>query len=421
MFPSDDSPRSRDWYKISVDSLRSLGGFLLLVALVVFGWWAYREVKPQLLRREASLVLTEAGQLLARVESEPGNEAYRSRTESARLSLEEATEAFSEGVYDRALREGKAARVLLATVLEALIHRRPVGDANFLSVRGRVEFRRGEQEIWRQATGRVVLNSGDFVKTADNGVAEIMFGDGTLYTVRPNTLFVVKSGSSLGGKEESIAMEYGWVNLSTARRPSTVTTPGAEARVEEESEGEVAIEEGGEGRFAALRGTMQVRSDAGAVQDLDTLQEVRLDPLEGLSEPRSLPDRPVGVSPQDNLEVDLTLDDTLVLEWSEVAGAEHYELQVAADRSFAESIIDADDRLGTTATLGLRAEGRFVWRVAAVDEAGSRGPWSDLLRFRVIESTVSGGVGALAGPAAAALLMSETLVSSETERTPDVR
>lgn len=413
MFPSDDSARSRDWYKVSVDTLRTLGGFLLLVALVVLGWWAYAEIKPQLVRREASLVIAEAGQLLARVESEPGHEAYRSRAETAREGLAGARTAFSDGLYDLSLRDAKASRMLLATVLEALIHRRPVGDANFLSVHGRVEFRRGEQEVWRQATGRVVLNSGDFVKTADNGVAEIMFGDGALYTVRPNTLFVVRSRTTPRGSEESIAMEYGWVNLSTARRPSTVTTPGAEARVEEQSEGEVSIEEGGESRFAALRGGLEVRTDDGSVREVGTLQEVHFDPVAGLSETRALPQRPIALGPEDNIELDLAREDRVVLAWGEVAGADHYDLQVAADRTFAENIIDADDRRSTTATLGLLAEGRFVWRVAAVDASGARGPWSELLRFRVIAS------GPLAAPGTAEESGAGASFSSESERIPN--
>ena len=71
-----------------------------------------------------------------------------------------------------------------------------------------------------------------------------MFLDGTLYTVRPNTLFMV-SGRGSGAemrREQSISMEYGWVDLNTAQGTSNVKTPGAVARVKQDSEAFVSVD-----------------------------------------------------------------------------------------------------------------------------------------------------------------------------------
>ena len=71
--------------------------------------------------------------------------------------------------------------------------RRDGGEAQFIAVQGGVEYRRGDRGDWEQARGRVTLRPGDYVKTGANGSAEIMFVDGTLYTVRSDTLFLVSS------------------------------------------------------------------------------------------------------------------------------------------------------------------------------------------------------------------------------------
>ena len=102
-----------------------------------------------------------------------------------------------------------------------------------------------------------------------------------------------------------------------------------------------------------------------------------------LSRPQRLLAAPVLVGPEDNLEATLTATGNLVLEWLPVAGAERYALQVAPTRFFVQNIIDIEDREATSATVGLQNTGNFVWRVAAFDKAGHRGPWSPIYRFRV--------------------------------------
>ena len=71
------------------------------------------------------------------------------------------------------------------------------------------------------------------------------------------------------------------------------------------------------------------------------------------------------------------------LEWTPVAGASRYALQVSKNRLFGENLIDVGDRYGTEALLALREAGNYVWRVAAYDARGSLGPWSETRKFRV--------------------------------------
>ena len=187
---------------------------------------------------------------------------------------------------------------------------------------------------------------GDYVKTSANGSAEIVFLDGTLYTVRPNTLFLVTRQAGIAGAatEQQIAMEYGWVNLNTAQRGGRVTTPRAEALVGRESDVVVSYDKASStGRFSAFRGSLEVASNAGLKRTVAELEQV-VQTGDLLSDPRRLPTAPEPEQPIDNLEVSLAAVKTLVLAWKPVDLAARYALQVSRSRLFVDNVIDVDAR-----------------------------------------------------------------------------
>jgi len=262
-------------------------------------------------------------------------------------------------------------------------------------VQGDVEFRRGEQGEWETARSRDLLHSGDYVKTSGNGSAEIVFLDGTLYTVRPNTLFLVtRTRNVIGaGTEQAIAMDYGWVDLNTAQRGGRVSTPSAEARVERDTEAAVSFDrETARARFSAYRGSLEVTSKTGETRRVGPLEEVR-QIGDRLADPRALPAPPTVETPAPHLETSLDGDRRLVLSWDPVPGAASYALQVSRSRLFVDNLIDVDSRTKTEATLELRGEGSFQWRVAAVTRDGLQGPWTEPRTIRVVAGVRSGERG----------------------------
>jgi hypothetical protein len=58
-------------------------------------------------------------------------------------------------------------------------------------------------------------------------------------------------------------------------------------------------------------------------------------------------------------------------------------LQVSRSRLFVDNVIDVDNRTKTRATLGVRGEGTFLWRVAALTKDGLPGAWSSARELRV--------------------------------------
>lgn len=397
-YPVIDSQRrqqrdqSRDWYSVSVDTLRAWGVLLVLAVLAVVGFFGYRYWESHDLQRRASAVIGEARQIMNRLQGEAVVDDFRSEYQSAIDSLGQASAAFGRSEYAAALDQGRRSRSLLESIVDAAGgRRRGAAAAHFISVQGRVEYRRGNGGEWQEARARVNLQAGDHVRTGGTGSAEIMFLDGTLYTARPDTQLIINRSRAPGGvpEEQAIRMDYGWVNLNT-RSGGKVATPEAEAHVGEDSEATVTYDASTRtGRFATYRGSMEVASSDGERRRVQALEQV-VQRGEQLTDPEALPAAPALDVPKDNAEFGLERTEEVVLSWEPVAEASGYALQVARGHLFVDNVIDVSGRESTRATLGIRGEGAFRWRVASVGAGDVQGPWSAPRSFRVTTLGVEG-------------------------------
>lgn len=384
-----NSPR-KDWYSVSVETLRGMGFLVLVVAALGAGYLFFRSLEARSLERKAAAVIEEVQGLTQRLQKEARPEsAYKTELEAAWQSFQDAQAAFGRREFEKALDSGRRSRNILRSILDALQIPESAGQAQFISIQGGVVYRRGDGGDWREARSRAPLHPGDYVRTSENGSAEIMFLDGTLYTVRPNTQFIVSAGRQ-GGEEQSIEMEYGWVDMNTAQSTSQIKTPNAVARVEQDSEAFVAVNKGSaDGRFGAVSGALEVAAEGGLTREIQPMQQV-VQTGDLLSEPAPLPERPELLEPADNASLDLEQIRQVVLAWSPVQGSGRYALQISRNHLFVDNVIEAANRTKTRATVGLRGEGSFQWRVAAFKD-GVQGPWSKPRKFRV--ASFRSGVG----------------------------
>ncbi|HEX7182363.1 MAG TPA: hypothetical protein VF756_11005 [Thermoanaerobaculia bacterium] len=393
MLPAEKASRpKKEWYSISVETLRGAGLLFLIVAVLGLGYFGYRQWESRAMEREAGQVIEEVQELTHRLQNEARAGSYRNELAAAFQSFQSARTAFGRGNFRAALEDGRRSRNVLLSIMDALVMPGTVGQAQFISLQGEVEFRRGDGGDWEEARSRVPLHAGDYVKTSGKGSAEIMFLDGTLYTVRPNTLFMVSGGRSAAGgpAEQSIQMEYGWVDLNTAQGTSNVRTPGAVATVKEDSQAFVAVDRSSsQGRFGAFTGGIELSSKGGMKREVQAMQQV-VQTGDLLSEPAPLPGRPGLAEPADNADFNLERMERVVLGWQPVPGAARYALQVSRNHLFVDNVIDVSNRTKTRATLGLRGEGTFQWRVAAYGKDGVQGPWSVPRKFRVASFALAG-------------------------------
>jgi hypothetical protein len=380
----------KDWYSISVDTLRGWLVLLLVAAALIGAYMGYRFWESRSLERNSRLTIDADQRLLARVRDDVKVGEFKSEYEAGMQRLQEARGDFAQQRFRAALANAVTCRKLLQSILDTVALTNSGGQAQFISVQGEVEYKRSDSGSWDEARPRLPLRAGDYVRTGNGGSAEIVFLDGTLYTVRGNTQFVISPGGSSAegaageaAADQTIQMEYGWVNLNTASRPSRVKTPGAVAKVREESEAFVAYDRGGKrGRFGAVRGGMELAAAGGMTREVGELQQV-VQTGDLLSTAQKLPAPPEPLDPADNRELDLERSPSLVLSWNSVPGSVRYALQVSRNHLFGDNLISVENRARPKATVGLRGEGTFFWRVSAFSREGTEGPWSRPRRFRV--------------------------------------
>jgi len=98
------------------------------------------------------------------------------------------------------------------------------------------------------------------------------------------------------------------------------------------------------------------------------------------------PDIPTLISPTDGM---ITNDNTPTFDWSDVAGAENYDLLVDNDADFSSPEIQVTVSLSTyTPTAGL-ADENYSWKVRARDAANNLSDWSTIWTF-VIDTVLPG-------------------------------
>lgn len=371
---------NRDWFTISVDTLRAWGVLALVLVLGLGAYGAYRRWNQSDLERRAKELIAEASNLRRQLEDDPARTTLADLWRDACEHLDSATVALNEQKFEVAVRDANWARNSFVAI-DGSSGGTGKADATFGTVVGNVEFRRGQSETWQEARQHTVLYDGDRIRSHE-GTAEVRSEDGTQYTLRPHTQLVIRAKSARN-PVSTIGMEYGWVDLATTRFGSQVETPTAEARVADRSEAMVTYDADTKvGRFAAFRGGVAVKANAGEERAIAAMEQVT-QRGDRLSAVQALPPAPELDAPADRLLLDLDRTAEVQLRWSEPATGAGYGLEVARDRLFNDKVLEVPKRTKPSARLGLRAEGTYYWRVQSINGAGVRGPWSAIRMFRV--------------------------------------
>ena len=98
-------------------------------------------------------------------------------------------------------------------------------DAQFLTVEGDVQYQKSSTSDWTAAETRTPLFNGDWVKTGNGASAELIFSNGSLYTIGSNALLEIYSqfNPSTSRKNNSVQMQIGSVEVATTDNSSSVT------------------------------------------------------------------------------------------------------------------------------------------------------------------------------------------------------
>jgi len=371
-----------DWYLVSIDRLKQIGLVILLVLLGAGGWWYYTNQKRNP-RSSAESAIAEARQALNTLAASKDFPTHRGDFDRAQHKLDEAGTLLAAGKYN----DAESAAVESQTFSRAALSGKAgaENDAQFLTVEGEVQYQKSSTNDWSAAETRTPLFNGDWVKTGSGASAELIFSNGSLYTVGSNALLEIYSqfNPSTSRKNNSVQMQIGSVEVATTDNASSVRTPGSQITIDSESTTQVGVNAEKATAIVAEKGSASVApSTGGAAVKIAVGEKLTATPEGALSPVKKLVMPPALLTPADNQVFLVTNDSRVEFSWEAVAGASGYVLQVSHSRLFTSLEINSK-RQKTTASARVTAEGAFYWRVASVGPDGESGPFSAFRRFRV--------------------------------------
>jgi len=378
-----------DWVVIKINTVSKVVAVLvtaaLAAALLVVVHYQMNPT-PDLAARRA---IRKAERAQNRAENASLPESWASEVTQATVQLDDAKTAYGEENFTEALDLAKNARSRFAALAGAGA-RSSVGSGQFFSINGRVTIEHAGQSGWQMAKPRMPVFNGDFVKTGRNGSAEILFSDGTLFLVAPNSLLEIHHSHQASPDSGTVKMVVGKINVSTGRSSSTVATDSIETHIERDSRIAVAVlgagGDDGQGTVvSSFSGRAVLRNEDGHEVRLSTRQQVATTAEGQFSEPRILPKAPVPMMPSNSAAFDIRDNPVIQLQWAEAPGSEGVRLQVSRSKNFSKSDLDVDSPVITTSGARLQTihPGLYFWRLASVQNNEIISEWSVLRRFRV--------------------------------------
>ncbi|HEX8171073.1 MAG TPA: hypothetical protein VF824_11090 [Thermoanaerobaculia bacterium] len=387
---SRDSGANLDWYLISIERLKQIGLVVLLLLLggAIYWFWHNQKTNP---KTNAESAIADARQALNALAASAEFNAHRTEFTRAQQKLDEANGHLIAGRYTEAQGAAVESQTISRTASSGGVDKE--NDAQFLTVEGDVKYQKASSSEWSDADPRTALFNGDWVKTGEHASAELIFSNGSLYTIGPSALLEIYSQMSPGStkKTNAVKMRVGSVEVATSDDASTVRTPGTQVVVESESATQVGVDQQQATSVMTTRGAAQVQPEqGGAAVRLASGEKVSSTPAGAISAIKKLAAPPALLAPGDNQVFPLTADLKVEFSWDAQPGVGNYVLQVSRSRLFSTQEINSR-RSKTTASARVTSEGAFYWRVASIGADGEVGPFSPFRRFRVSGGGKSAG------------------------------
>ncbi|HVO79919.1 MAG TPA: hypothetical protein VMT28_04275 [Terriglobales bacterium] len=295
--------------------------------------------------------------------------------------------------------EIKAANSLAGHVLEAVAGAAgtpaksgPMSSqqAHITALDGTVRVKKANSNSWVTADYNVPLEKGDVVQTGSEGMAKIVFNDGTNYTVKQDSLIVIEENSANEQQQTNVAVAVstGTVDLATATyvqgSRSQVIVAGATASLAPESAAMVRNDPKADQHEILLKkGTGEV-SRNGEVVSLSDWEKVSFATEAPKMEKLKEIGPPTPISPANMMPI-FTSDDSKAIEfsWTKMPNAVGYRLRISRNPYFSSTIVDRKVDTADVEVSGL-PEGAYYWLVQSYDAQGKGSVESEKNRFTLI-------------------------------------
>jgi len=264
-------------------------------------------------------------------------------------------------------------------------------QARFTALDGTVRVKKGNGNSWVTADYSILLDKGDVVQTGSEGMAKVVFNDGTSYTVKQDSLIVIEENSANDQQQTNVAVTVstGTVDLSTATysqgSKSQVIVDGATASLSPESAGQVHNDpKADQHEILMKKGTGEVTRNGETVQ-LANWEKVSFQGQQSRLEKEKEIGPPTPIGPANMAPLFSSGEATKDVEfsWTPMANAVGYRLRISRNPYFSSTLVDK--KVNTAAvTVTSLGEGPYYWMVQTYDAAGKESVESEKNRFTII-------------------------------------
>ncbi|HXW56171.1 MAG TPA: hypothetical protein VEJ67_10510 [Candidatus Cybelea sp.] len=265
-------------------------------------------------------------------------------------------------------------------------------QARFVNLEGKVQVKKANSVQWINADFQSTLDKGDLIQTGTEGLARVVFADGTTYTVKQDTLVTVEENLVSQDRATQVAVHIssGQVDLATAGKWEI---PGSSAQVSF-SDAVASLQENSRAAVSSDPETRQqaITITTGSAQLTRGNEHVDIGQHERVSFPTGGQITRTDVLAPPELVEPLNLAPVIVADpkhspihfsWKPVVMAREYELQASTTLTFAHLVVDKRS-VTTSADISGFDAGDYFWRARAIDENSNISEPSDAFKFTLV-------------------------------------
>jgi FecR protein len=264
-------------------------------------------------------------------------------------------------------------------------------QAHFTALDGTVRVKKGTGNSWVTADYNIPLEKGDVVQTGSEGMAKVVFNDGTSYTVKQDSLIVIEENSANDQQQTNVAVAVstGTVDLSTATysqgSKSQVIVAGATASLSPESAAQVHNDPTGDQHEILMKkGTGEVTRNGETVK-LANWEKVSFVGRQSHMEKAKEIGPPTPIAPANMAPLFSSGEAMKDVEfsWTPMANAVGYRLRLSRNPYFSSTLVDKKVNTAAVTVTNL-GEGAYYWMVQSYDSSGKESVESEKNRFTII-------------------------------------
>lgn len=272
-------------------------------------------------------------------------------------------------------------------------------QAHFTALDGTVRVKKSNSNSWTAAEYGLPLEKGDVVQTGSEGMAKVVFADGSSYLIKQDSLIVIEDNSVNANQQTQVSVQVttGTVDLSTSTfaqgSKSQVVVAGATASFSPESSAQVKNDPRADSHEILLKKGSGEVTRAGEVVRLSDFEKVSFKADSPTMARTKELGPPTLITPGNMAPIFASGKmGTVSFTWTPMDKVAGYRVRISRNPYFSSTVVD--QRVKSSEITAQLPEGAYYWVVQSLDASGRESIDSEKNRFTVIPR----GVEAVALP-----------------------